>query len=232
MKHQVGGEQSSCRQVLQLRATVGRGSQGKLRDTPVTKIQLSSLAPWPEIYICDTFPSVSPWARHKSVCLCTHGSAHPVEWPLCLFLAVPPWDVSIPSVGCLAPKAHSSASVCPGRKQLPCGGDGKSRANTLWISASGQINFNLNCHHKGPFFPSPFLWVVSLIYISEWGRSPFGAKFSFFIDFRLQNAVSFLVNVVAVLDLLGGFVLCCFKNQRNSMMPVLIGNNLLVLRSS
>lgn len=55
MKYQVGGEQSSCGQVLQLWATVDRGSQGKLRYTHVTKIRLGSLAPWPEIYICDTF---------------------------------------------------------------------------------------------------------------------------------------------------------------------------------
>lgn len=135
---------------------------------------------------------------------------------------------------CWLPCSHSSASVCPGRKQLLCGGDEKSRANTFWISASGWINFNLNCHHKGPFFPFPFLWVVSLIYISEWGKwSPFGAKFSFFTDFQLQNSAVFLVNViVAFLDLLGVFVLCCFKNQWNSMVPVLIEINPLVLRSS
>lgn len=140
-----------------------------------------------------------------SLSVCTYGSAHPVEWPLCLLLAVPPRDVSIPTAGCSAPTAHNSVSVCPGRKQLPCGGDEKSRANTFWISASGQINFNLNCHHKGLFFPFPFLWVVSLIYISEWGKwSPFGAKFSFFMDFQLQNPATFiLVNVVAFWICLG-----------------------------
>lgn len=67
MKHQVGGEQSSCGQVLQLWATVDWGSQGKLRDTHVTKIQLSSLALWPEIYICDTFPLCQSLGQTQSV---------------------------------------------------------------------------------------------------------------------------------------------------------------------
>lgn len=157
MKHQVGGEQSSCGQVLQLWATVDRGSQGKLRDTHMTKIQLSSLAPWPEIYICDTFPLCQSLGQTQvCVCICTYGSAHPAVWPLYPLLAMPLWDTSIASVGCLAPTAHNSASVCFGRKQLACGGDEKSRANTCRISASGQINFNLNCHHEGLFFPFPF----------------------------------------------------------------------------
>lgn len=162
MKHQVGGEQSSCGQVLQLWATVDRGSQGKLRDTHVTKIRLSSLAPWPEIYICDTFPFCQSLGQTQvCVCICTYGSAHPVVWPLCPWLAMPPRDTSISNVGCLAPTAHNSASVCFGRKQLPCGGDEKSRANTFRISASGQINFNLNCHHKDLFFlPLSFGWYL------------------------------------------------------------------------
>lgn len=108
-----------------------------------------------------------------SLSVCTYGSAHPVEWPLCLLLAVPPRDVSIPTAGCSAPTAHNSVSVCPGRKQLPCGGDEKSRANTFWISASGQINFNLNCHHKGLFFLSlSFGWYLWFIFLNEASDHP------------------------------------------------------------
>lgn len=128
----------------------------------MTKIQLSSLALWPEIYICDTFPLCQSLGQTQvCVCICTYSSMHPVVWPLCPLLAMPPRDTSISSVGCLAATAHNSVSVCFGRKQLPCGGGEKSRANTFRISASGQINFSLNCHHKGLFFlPLSFGWYL------------------------------------------------------------------------
>lgn len=106
--------------------------------------------------------SVSPGARHKPgsvyvlMALCTLWCGR-----LCPLLVMPPLVMSVSNAGSLAPPAHNSGSVCFGKKQLQCGGDEKSRANTFRISASGQINFNLNCHHKGLFFlPLSFGWYL------------------------------------------------------------------------
>lgn len=135
----------------------------------MTKTQLSSLAPCPEIYICDTFPLCQSLGQTQvCACVCTYGSAHPAVWPLYPWLAMPLWDRHIYCQCWLSCSNSPQQCKCVlWKKAAGMWWDEKSRANTCRISASGQINFSLNCHHEGLFFPSPSLWVVSLIYISE-----------------------------------------------------------------